>query len=108
MHWLLKCRLLCQFGGRVASHFILLSIVHGAGTDFAFPSQTTYISRDSGLDRERGSAAEAQVQSWRSKGVLPFPEVPSEQRKQLRDTLDFPPEGSPDARPASGNGNNDH
>ena len=22
MHWLLKCRLLCQFGGRVASHLI--------------------------------------------------------------------------------------
>ncbi len=81
-------------------------IVEAAGTGFAFPSQTTYISRDSGLDRERGSAAEVQVQAWRSKGVLPFPEVPTEQREQLRDTLDFPPFGSPNERPASGNGNN--
>ena len=79
-------------------------IVSAAGTDFAFPSQTTYISRDSGLDRERGSAAETQVQAWRSKGILPFPEFSSEQSEQLRDTLDFPPEGSPNGRPASANG----
>ena len=81
-------------------------IVEAAGTGFAFPSQTTYISRDSGLDRERGSAAEVQVQAWRSKGVFPFPEVPSEQREQLRDTQDFPPFGSPNGPPASGKGNN--
>ncbi len=79
-------------------------IVEAAGTGFAFPSQTAYLSRDSGLDRERSRAAEAQVQAWRSKGVLPFPEVPSEQREQLRDTLDFPPFGSPNERPASGKG----
>ena len=82
-------------------------IVEAAGTDFAFPSQTTYISQDSGLDSERSRAAEAEVKAWRSKGMLPFPEFPSEQREQLRDTLDFPPAGSPNARPASGNRNND-
>ncbi len=81
-------------------------IVEAAGTGFAVPSQTTYISRDSGLDRERSRAAEVQVQAWRSKGVLPFPEFPTEQREQLRDTLDFPPKGSPNGRPASDNGNN--
>ncbi len=80
-------------------------IVAAAGTGFAFPSQTAYLSRDSGLDGERSQAAEAEVRSWRSKGVLPFPEFPTEQREQLRDTLDFPPEGSPNARPDSDNGN---
>ncbi|MGK7915004.1 MAG: mechanosensitive ion channel family protein [Prochloraceae cyanobacterium] len=82
-------------------------IVEGAGTGFAFPSQTTYLERDSGLDSERSSAAEAEVQAWRSKGMLPFPEFLPEQRDQLRNTLDFPPEGSPSARPDSGNGNKD-
>ena len=81
-------------------------IVETAGTDFAFPSQTTYISRDSGLNREQSRAAEAEVQAWRSKGTLPFPELTSEQREQFRDTLDFPPEGSPNGRSTSGNGNN--
>ena len=82
-------------------------IISDAGTGFAFPSQRTYLSRDSGLDSERSRAAEAEVQAWRSKGMLPFPEFPPEQRDLLRDTLDFPPEGSPNARPDSGNGNKD-
>ena len=82
-------------------------IVEAAGTGLAFPSQRNYLSQDSGLDRERSRAAEAEVQAWRAKGVLPFPEFPPEQREQLRGTLDFPPDGSPNARPASGNGNND-
>ena len=82
-------------------------IVEEAGTGFAFPSQTAYLSRDSGLDGERSRAAEAEVEAWRSKGTLPFPEFPAEQREQLRDTLDFPPFGSPNSAPASDSGNND-
>ncbi len=82
-------------------------VVEAAGTDFAFPSQTTYLSQDSGLDSERIRAAEAEVKAWRSKGMLPFPEFPSEQQEQLRDTLDFPPEGSPNGNLASDNRNKD-
>ena len=81
-------------------------IVEAAGTGFAFPSQTAYLSRDSGVDPERSRAAEAEVEAWRSKGVLPFPEFPPEQREQLCDTLDFPPEGSPNAHPTSDQENN--
>ncbi len=80
-------------------------IVEAAGTDFAIPSQRNY--RDRGLDSERSRIAEAEVQAWRSKGILPFPDFPPEQREQLRDTLDFPPEGSPNERQASDNGNKD-
>ena len=80
-------------------------IVEAAGTDFAFPSQTTYISRDSGLDQELSRAAETEVQGWRSKGMLPFPEFSSEQQEQLRDTLDFPPKGSQNGNLASDNRN---
>ncbi|MDJ0844769.1 mechanosensitive ion channel family protein [Crocosphaera sp.] len=62
----------------------VMDIVEAAGTEFAFPSQTTYLSQDSGLDQERIRTAEAQVQVWRS-----------EQHEQLRNTLDFPPQRSP-------------
>ncbi len=54
-------------------------IVETAGTELAFPSQRNYLSRDSGIDQERSRSAEAEVQAWRSKGVLPFPEFPPEQ-----------------------------
>ena len=85
----------------------VIDIVKAAGTGFAFPSQTTYLSRDRGLDSERSQVAEAEVQGWRSKGMLPFPEFPPEERDQLRNTLDFPPKGSPNERSASDNGNKD-
>ena len=82
-------------------------IVETAGTDLALPSQRAYFSRDSGLDRERSRAAETKVRAWRSKGLLPFAEFPLEERELLRDSLDCPPEGFPNARSDSGNGKND-
>ena len=61
-------------------------IVSAAGTDFAFPSQTTYISQDSGLDGERSRAAEAEVQTWRAKGMLSFTDFSDQEREQLRNS----------------------
>ena len=58
-------------------------IIEAAGTDFAFPSQITYLSQDSGID-----------------------DFSNEQREHLRDTLDFPPRGLPNGSSASGEGKN--
>ena len=77
----------------------IMDIVEEAGTGFAFPSQTAYHVRDSGIDAEHGREAEAQVQGWRSKGQLPFPEFDEGTREKKEDVLDYPPEGSPDYKP---------
>ncbi len=74
-------------------------IISEAGTGFAFPSQTAYLAQDGGVDAERGREAEAKVGAWRDSGRLPFPEFAGEEREQLQDTLDWPPEGSPEHRP---------
>jgi len=74
-------------------------VISEAGSGLAFPSQTTYLSRDKGLDAERGGKAEARVQQWRGAGKLPFPEFAAEDREQIKDTLDYPPKGSPDYEP---------
>jgi MscS family membrane protein len=58
-------------------------IIIGAGSGFAFPSQTAYLARDSGLDDERISESVAEVEQWRTDGKLPFPEFEDEQRKQI-------------------------
>ena len=76
----------------------IMEIVKEAGTGFAFPSQTAYLGRDAGLDAERGREAEAQVQDWRSRGHLPFPEFEEGEQTRLEDNLDYPPEGSPHHR----------
>jgi MscS family membrane protein len=72
----------------------IMDIVAESATGFALPSQTIYRAGD-GLDPERARAVEAEVQRWRSEGALPMPEFPPERLAQLRDTLDYPPNGSP-------------
>ncbi len=74
-------------------------IVKEAGTNFAFSSQRVHLGRDTSLDAERRSEAEAQVKHWRIQSELPFPEFDEEQRERLQDTLDYPPKGSPDYQP---------
>ena len=77
-------------------------IVNEAGSGFAFPSQTAYLLRDKGLDRERSSEAEARVRQWRGSGKLPFPEFADNEREKLNDILDYPPKGSPQYQPPEG------
>lgn len=72
-------------------------IVEKAGTAFAYPSRIVYHGRDTGLDDERQSFAEKQVREWSAAQALPFPDIAEEQRKEVTNTLDYPPEGSPDA-----------
>ncbi len=75
----------------------VMKVVKQAGTGFAFPSRTLYVSRDGGLDDERQQAAEEQVREWAAAQVLPFPDFAEDHRKQITDTLDYPPDGSPGA-----------
>jgi MscS family membrane protein len=42
----------------------MMDIVAGSGTGFAFPSQTTYNARDTGIDAAKARAAEAEVDRW--------------------------------------------
>lgn len=74
----------------------ILKIVEEVGSGFAIPSRL-YLARDGGLDDERRQAAESQMREWAATQVSPFPDFPEEYRKQIMDTLDYPPQGSPDA-----------
>ena len=68
-----------------------------SGTGFAFPSQTVYMGRDGGLDKERSRSAVERVEAWRRSGTLPFPYMESSKIEELAETLDYPPLGSPGA-----------
>ena len=83
-------------------NFRIIDIVNDAGTGFAFPSQTTYLGRDSGLNAERAREAEANVKQWRSKGRLPFPEFDPALQWEKEGILDYPPKGSPGYVPRAG------
>ena len=74
--------------------FRLMQIVEAAGTGFAFPSQTTYLTRDSGLDTEKSESAEREVGRWRTLNKLPAPDFSEEDLEQMEDRLDYPPADS--------------
>jgi MscS family membrane protein len=72
----------------------IADIISQAGTGFAFPSQTAYLTRDQGLDPERSREAESEVEGWREQNQLPFPEFDPGLRWEMEDILDYPQRGA--------------
>lgn len=72
----------------------MMDVVEESGTGFAFPSQTIYLSRDSGLSKDKSEKAEAKVKEWREKGEIQLPQFDPEEIEKMRNSIPFPPEGS--------------
>ena len=72
----------------------MMDIVGESGTGFAFPSQTIYFGRDSGLSSEKTQKAEEKVKEWRQKGELQIPQFDPEKVEELKGKTTYPPEGS--------------
>ena len=66
-------------------------IVSRSGSSFAFPSQTLYLGRDSGLDEQKTAAAEKEVQQWRDQNQLPFPDFTAADKASFRGSIPYPP-----------------
>jgi MscS family membrane protein len=69
----------------------IIDIVGKSGSGFAFPSQTLYLSRDSGLNKEKTAAAEQEVQHWRDQNDLPFPDFAPADKSAFRASIVYPP-----------------
>jgi MscS family membrane protein len=72
----------------------IMDIIEGSGTGIAFPSSTTYLARDSGLDEEKTQEAIAAVGRWREERDLPFPNFRPERISEFDNTLEYPPADS--------------
>jgi len=70
------------------------NIVEGCGASFAFPSQTLYVESSQGPEAQLARAAEQEIERLREKNRLPFPDYDERARREMSDTLDYPPEGS--------------
>ena len=72
----------------------IMDIVEAAGTGFAFPSQTVYLGRDTGIDKEKAERVARQVQKWREGNELPFPDFPPTDISEFSNSLPYPQPGS--------------
>lgn len=71
-----------------------MEVVEASGTGFAFPSQTIYFAKDTGVSEEKTKDAEAKVRAWREAGDLQIPNFSPEKIMELKDTIKYPAEGT--------------
>jgi MscS family membrane protein len=72
----------------------IMDIIEASGSGFAFPSQTTYVARDSGIDAEKSRKATETVRQWREQGNLPFPDFSPETISEIDGKIEYPPQDS--------------
>jgi MscS family membrane protein len=72
----------------------IMNLVEDSGTGFAFPSQTLYLGRDSGLEKEKADAAVKTVAEWRDEKRLPFPDFTDEDISSFQGSIDYPQQES--------------
>jgi MscS family membrane protein len=79
----------------------IIDIIEASGSGFAFPSQTLYMGKDDGLNAERIREVSEEVQRWRERNEVFLPNFPAAKIEELKGTLRYPPEGSPEHRGTS-------
>ena len=72
----------------------IMDIVDAAGSGFAFPSQTVYLGRDSGINKQKAEEAAREVQNWRDEHQLPFPDFTPDDISEISNSLPYPQPGS--------------
>jgi len=70
-------------------------LIEESGTRIAHPSTTVYMGKESELDADTVAGVEQEVQAWREADELPYPLTPEPLAKNIENTLDYPPKGSP-------------
>ena len=75
----------------------IMEILARGGLRLAVPAQRTLVEPGLHPDPERAQQTEKQVQDWREHHQLYLPSFPEEVVSQLRQSLDYPPNGAPAA-----------
>ncbi|WP_211214342.1 mechanosensitive ion channel family protein [Pontibacter roseus] len=78
----------------------IMDTVADSGTDFAFTSQTLYLSRDKGVSEEKAQEVQEKVRQWKEAGELQLPSFDEARIRELRGSIPYPPEGSVQHSPA--------
>lgn len=72
----------------------MMQLIENSGVKLAVPSVVHYNTDDQLPDKADAQASEEQVERWRKEGTLPFPDFRWQDKADMRETLDYPPDGS--------------
>ncbi len=68
----------------------MMGIVDDAGTGLALPSQTLYLSRDSGVEKEKAENAVQKIAELRDNKQLPFPDHHENDKASFKGSIEYP------------------
>jgi MscS family membrane protein len=68
-----------------------MDVMEDSGGGLALPSQTLYLGRDSGVEKEKADAAVKKIAELRDGKQLPFPDFHEEDISSLKGSIEYPP-----------------
>jgi MscS family membrane protein len=72
----------------------IMDVMEDSGGSLALPSQTLYLSRDSGVEKEKIENAVKKVAELRDGQKLPFPDFHPDEISSLKGSIEYPPPDS--------------
>jgi MscS family membrane protein len=82
----------------------IMDVLEDAGGTFALPSQTLYLSRDAGVEKQKAENAARKIAELRDGKQLPFPDFQQDEISSFKGTIEYPPSEST-LRKQQGDGN---
>jgi MscS family membrane protein len=68
----------------------IMDVLEGSGSGLALPSQTLYLSRDSGVEKEKADTAAKKIADLRDGKQLPFPDFHDEDISAFKGSIEYP------------------
>jgi MscS family membrane protein len=69
----------------------MMDVVEDSGGGLALPSQTLYLSRDSGVEKEKADSAAKKIAEMRDGKKLPFPDYHQDDISSFKGSIEYPP-----------------
>jgi MscS family membrane protein len=84
----------------------MMDVMEDSGGGLALPSQTLYLSRDAGIEKEKAEVAVKKIAELRNGKQLPFPDFHEEDISSFKGSLEYPqPESAVRKQPGEGGKN---
>lgn len=77
----------------------IMDVMEDTGGGLALPSQTLYLSRDAGVEKQKADEAAKKIAELREGKQLPFPDFHQDQIASFKGSIPYPPSESPLRKP---------
>lgn len=84
----------------------MMDVMEDSGSGLALPSQTLYLSRDAGVEKQKAENAVKKISELRDGQQLPFPDFHQEDISRFKGSIQYPPTESSTRQAKDGAGKN--